>query len=101
MSPLSHLFKGFLSDNKAFSRGELRRERGREQARGKEGREEQIPIEPTGREGLLPEESRKPGEMAPDFMLSHPVPFGGPHVVAWHWEIGQTDTHRTCKRAPV
>lgn len=56
LSPLSHLFKGFLSDNKAFSRGELRRERGREQARGKEGREEQIPIEPTGREGLLPEE---------------------------------------------
>lgn len=43
LSPLSHLFKGFLSDNKAFSRGELRRERRREQAEGRRGGKSRSP----------------------------------------------------------
>lgn len=52
LPPLSHLFKGFLSDNKAFSRSELRRVGGLlvgRQARPEKSR-------------LLPEDSRMPGQ---------------------------------------
>lgn len=57
----------------------------------REGKKSTIWREPGGREGLLPEDSRKsgaaePGETAPSFTLSHPVQYGGPHM--WSSSFG-------------